>query len=111
MTSTIATMKKNGITTITFADVSTRTFTTERETTPRSSDLTTEISTTEVTSGQRIPPTERAKSTSMNRDGVQEARNESTSKGSVFVIVGVIASLTVIGGAVAGTLFWFCKKR
>ncbi|XP_020628814.1 pheromone-regulated protein PRM7-like isoform X2 [Orbicella faveolata] len=103
--------KKNDTTTISFRNISTRTSTTERDTTARSSDLATETSTTEFTSKQRISPTELGKSTATNTDGVKEARNESASKGNVFVIVGVIACLIVIGGAAAGTLFWFWKKR
>ena len=81
------------------------------DTTTHPSDFTKGTTTTVSTSEQDTSTTEPEKSTATERVGVHEARNESAPGWNAFVIVGVIASLIVIGGAVAGTLFWFCKKR
>ncbi|XP_078346119.1 uncharacterized protein LOC144631547 isoform X2 [Oculina patagonica] len=100
-------IKQNDTTTTPFTNMSTRT----PDTTTRSSDFTKDTSTTDLPTEQHTSTNEPGKSTATEREGLHEARNGSAPTGNAFVIIGVIASLIVIGGAVAGTLYWFCKKR
>jgi len=49
-------------------------------------------------------------SSTTDNESVHKARNESAAEGNVVVIVSVLASLAVIGGAVAGVALCFCRK-